>query len=42
MEFLELLFGKIGDLTWGWSLIPILVIFGVFITIATHVPRSVE
>ena len=35
MEFLELLFGKIGDLTWGWSLIPILVIFGVFITIAT-------
>ncbi|MEQ3625767.1 MAG: alanine/glycine:cation symporter family protein [Celeribacter sp.] len=35
MEFLELIFGKIGDLTWGWSLIPILVIFGVFITITT-------
>lgn len=35
MEFLELIFGKIGDLTWGWSLIPILVIFGGFITIAT-------
>lgn len=35
MEFLELIFGKIGDLTWGWSLIPILVIFGCFITIAT-------
>ena len=35
MEFLELLFGWIGDFTWGWSLIPILVIFGIFITIAT-------
>ncbi|SOH93056.1 alanine or glycine:cation symporter, AGCS family [Monaibacterium marinum] len=35
MEFLEYIFGKIGDLTWGWSLIPILVIFGVFITITT-------
>ncbi len=35
MEFLELIFGKIGDLTWGWSLIPILVVFGVFITLAT-------
>ncbi len=35
MEFLELIFGKIGDLTWGWSLIPILVVFGVFITITT-------
>ncbi|NVO28177.1 alanine:cation symporter family protein [Donghicola sp. C2-DW-16] len=35
MEFLELIFGKIGDLTWGWSLIPILVVFGAFITIAT-------
>ena len=35
MEFLELLFGWIGDFTWGWSLIPILVIFGIFITITT-------
>ncbi|SLN34224.1 Amino-acid carrier protein AlsT [Roseovarius albus] len=35
MELLERLFGVIGDLTWGWSLIPILVIFGVFLTIAT-------
>ncbi|MFT6447145.1 MAG: AGCS family alanine or glycine:cation symporter [Sulfitobacter pontiacus] len=35
MEFLQTLFGWIGDFTWGWSLIPILVIFGIFITIAT-------
>lgn len=35
MEFLEYLFGIIGDLTWGWSLIPILVVLGVFITLAT-------
>ncbi|NDR55404.1 alanine/glycine:cation symporter family protein [Aliiruegeria sabulilitoris] len=35
MGFLEFIFGKIGDLTWGWSLIPILVVFGLFITITT-------
>ncbi|MAN08408.1 alanine/glycine:cation symporter family protein [Sulfitobacter sp. UBA4523] len=35
MEFLQTLFGWIGDFTWGWSLVPILVIFGIFITIAT-------
>lgn len=35
MEILQTLFGWIGDFTWGWSLIPILVIFGIFITIAT-------
>ncbi len=35
MEFLQTLFGWIGDFTWGWSLIPILVISGIFITIAT-------
>ena len=35
MDFLHTIFGTIGDLTWGWSLIPFLVIFGVFITIAT-------
>lgn len=35
MALLESFFGVIGDLTWGWALIPILVVFGVFITIAT-------
>ncbi|SLN57040.1 Amino-acid carrier protein AlsT [Roseovarius albus] len=35
MGFLENLFGLIGDLTWGWALIPFLVIFGVFLTIGT-------
>lgn len=36
MVFLESLFGLIGDLTWGWALIPFLVIFGVFLTAATN------
>ena len=35
MEFLESFFGLIGDLTWGASLIPFLVIFGCFFTIVT-------
>ena len=35
MEFIEGIFSTIGDLTWGWALIPILVIFGLFFTIAT-------
>ena len=35
MGILESIFGLIGDLTWGWALIPFLVIFGCFITIAT-------
>ncbi len=35
MATLESLFGVIGDLTWGWSLIPILVILGIFITALT-------
>ncbi|MEM7074741.1 MAG: alanine/glycine:cation symporter family protein [Pseudomonadota bacterium] len=35
MGYLEQLFGVIGDLTWGWSLIPLLVVFGVFITALT-------
>ncbi len=35
MQFLESLFGIIGDLTWGWALIPFLVIFGLFFTIMT-------
>jgi len=33
MEFLRMLFGYVESLTWGWALIPILVVFGVFITI---------
>ena len=36
MTFLENVFGLIGDLTWGWALIPFLVIFGLFLTIATN------
>lgn len=35
MEFLESFFGLIGDLTWGWSLVPFLVICGLFFTIVT-------
>jgi alanine or glycine:cation symporter, AGCS family len=35
MAVLESLFGVINDLTWGWSLIPILVILGIFITALT-------
>lgn len=35
MAFLESFFGMIGDLTWGWSLIPFLVIFGLFFTLVT-------
>ncbi|MFD0980357.1 alanine/glycine:cation symporter family protein [Tropicimonas aquimaris] len=35
MGALENLFGLIGDLTWGWALIPLLVVFGIFITLLT-------
>lgn len=35
MGHIESFFGLIGDFTWGWSLIPLLVIFGVFITALT-------
>ena len=35
MEMLESLFGVIGDLTWGWALVPFLVVLGMFFTIAT-------
>lgn len=35
MEFLESLFGLIGDLTWGWALIPFLVVLGLFFTVAS-------
>ena len=33
MELITGFFGLIEDLTWGWALIPILVVFGVFITV---------
>jgi alanine or glycine:cation symporter, AGCS family len=35
MDLIRGLFGLIEDLTWGWALVPILVIFGVFITLMT-------
>ena len=33
MDVITGFFGLIEDLTWGWALIPILVVFGVFITV---------
>lgn len=33
MDLVTSFFGLIEDLTWGWALIPILVVFGVFITV---------
>ena len=35
MQFLENLFGLIDDLTWGFALIPFLVVIGVFFTVVT-------
>lgn len=35
MEFLYAIFNAIGDATWGWSLIPFLVVLGVFFTLAS-------
>ncbi|GHE21459.1 alanine/glycine:cation symporter family protein [Halomonas urumqiensis] len=35
MDIIESFFGLLGDLTWGWALVPLLVIFGVFITLMT-------
>ena len=35
MKQLEAFFGIIGDGTWGWSLVPFLVILGSFFTIAS-------
>ncbi|PKH03290.1 sodium:alanine symporter [Psychromonas sp. MB-3u-54] len=35
MELIESMFGIISDLTWGWALIPFLVIFGLFFTVMT-------
>jgi len=36
MGVIEGFFGLLGDLTWGWALIPILVVLGVFFCIATN------
>ena len=35
MAFLESIFGAISDGTWGWSLIPFLVVLGIFFTLAS-------
>lgn len=35
MGFLDRIFGVINDLTWGWALVPFLVVLGVFFTIAS-------
>lgn len=35
MQYLTAFFTTLENLTWGWALIPILVIFGLFFTIAT-------
>jgi alanine or glycine:cation symporter, AGCS family len=35
MDFIEALFNAIGDGTWGWSLIPFLVVLGCFFTVAS-------
>ncbi|WP_422041221.1 alanine/glycine:cation symporter family protein [Roseibium sp.] len=35
MQLFESFFGLIGDLTWGWALIPFLIIIGVFFTVVT-------
>ena len=35
MDFITGFFGLIEDLTWGWALVPILVVFGVFITMVS-------
>ena len=35
MAFFDTLFGAINDLTWGWALVPFLVVLGVFFTIAS-------
>jgi AGCS family alanine or glycine:cation symporter len=35
MTYLESFFGFIGDATWGWALIPFLVVLGVFFTLTS-------
>ena len=36
MEILQTLFGYIGDATWGWSLIPFLVVLGIIFTLISR------
>lgn len=36
MAFLQQIFGLIDSFTWGWSLIPMLVVFGIIFTISTR------
>ena len=33
MEYIEAFFALVGDLTWGWALVPMLIIFGLLFTI---------
>jgi len=33
MEYIEAFFALIGDITWGWALVPMLIIFGLLFTI---------
>ena len=33
MEYIESFFALVGDLTWGWALVPMLIIFGLLFTI---------
>jgi len=35
MQFVESFFAMIGDFTWGWALIPFLVVIGIFFTVVT-------
>ena len=35
MEIIESIFAVIGDLTWGWALVPFLVVIGLFFTVAS-------
>nr|WP_272212779.1 alanine/glycine:cation symporter family protein [Marinicella sp. W31]MDC2878697.1 alanine/glycine:cation symporter family protein [Marinicella sp. W31] len=35
MQFFDTIFGYINDLTWGWALVPFLVVLGVFFTVAS-------
>ncbi|WP_370201385.1 alanine/glycine:cation symporter family protein [Roseibium sp.] len=35
MQLVEAFFALIGDLTWGWALIPFLVVIGIFFTVVT-------
>ena len=35
MGFLDTIFNVINDLTWGWALVPFLVVLGCFFTVAS-------